>query len=329
VTQATVEKTARPVSSRVIEFRTRMATAASIPPQEPTQQSAPPQPPNWWQKHGTSAQLAAIVVAIVLPLALRAWDHQTANDAELLNARVDSRIENKLNPAVADIKQYLDKQLTPINTKLDDLSTRVGKLEGRFQQLDAGQKSLNARIEKHEAIARLQEDPNEILGTIRNEIHLAQQQNEPLPYRKLVDFKLAIHTFQPTAAEYWRTIADVINYESFLAQLRGNAPDPSRVSHPCEAVTNEGSIHSSNNMIVGYDLENCLVDLDNESFSHLTFVNSVVRYSGGPTHLDNVSFVNCSFVLHLESPVKTRPERELLFALLDAPSQTRVRVTTR
>lgn len=326
---AIVEKTATAASPKVLVFRSHMATAPQIPPEQPAGTGGGGYSP---QRHGNWAQwvspLAAIVACFLTVGTVVHYRNADAS-AKTSDEHVNALIDTKLNPISKDFREELSKQLAPINAKLDDLTTRVGKLEGRFQQLDAGQKNLNARIDQHEAIARIQEDPTDILDTIRGEVRLAAQKKEPLPYSKLVDFKLALHAFPPSTEEYWRTIAELINYQSLLEQTRGHAPDPAKVSRPCFGMTNGDGMLSQSNTQLGGAVANCIVDLDTQQFIGVTFVNSVIRYNGGPTDLRNVTFVNCRFILQIESQKETRPERQLLFALLDTPSQTHVRVTTR
>jgi hypothetical protein len=62
-----------------------------------------------------------------------------------------------------------------------------------------------------------------------------------------------------------------------------------------------------------------------KSFHNVVFKNSVVHYSGGPTTLDGVAFVNCTFILDI-SAKQTPAKPSLLMSLLSSPSQTNVKI---
>ena len=95
------------------------------------------------------------------------------------------------------------------------------------------------------------------------------------------------------------------------------APDPAKISRPCEVLTGD-----HDNIIMG-ESRDCIVDLDTQSFVGATFVDSVIRYRGGSTSLVNVRFINCYFILDL--PPSSAPNN-LLFAVLVSTNQTNVTV---
>jgi hypothetical protein len=265
----------------------------------------------------------------VLALALTLYFRYSESAAKSTDEHVNRLIEDKLQPATKDINANIDKQLVPVNDKLSQLLQEVGELQGRFKQLDSGQKKLGNRIAQQESLSKLL-DPNRILATIRAEIQFAEKEDRPLPASDLADYKNAVLAVHPSSAvEYWTTVAAIINYQSMLNQMSGEAPDPKEVSRPCLGVTNGGGDISFGNTFRGGLISNCIVDLDRESFSDVTFKNSVIRYNGGPTKLANVTFVNCTFILNIKAQDISTPEsRNLLLALLNSPDQKEVRIST-
>jgi len=280
-------------------------------------------PRRWKPEYGTYAQALAAAVA-VLALALTLYFRYSESAAKSADEHVDKLIEDKLKTATKDINSSIEKQLGPVNDKLSKLILDVGQLQGRFQQLDSGQKKLGNRIAQQESLSKLQ-DPNRILATIRAEIQSAVAEKRELPSSELADYRNAIHALPPSAANYWVTAAAIINYQSLLNQLSGEAPDPATVSKPCGMLTSGNGMMSFGNTFSG-SLQRCIVDLDNQTFRNVTFQDSIVRYHGGPVSLINVSFVNCRFVLAISgaSP-PARPE--LLFTILDSSDQKTVTVS--
>jgi hypothetical protein len=310
-------------SPKVLVFRTRMSAQAPLPPSEPEQQ------PNWHdpQRHGNFSQIiTAIIASVALLVAaggfiFNVWSRHSDKEGQSTDEHTSVLISKQLDPAIDKVNGHIDNKVDPLSHKIDDLSDRVSRIEGSMGKRLS---HLENRVDQHEALARIQEDPDEILGTIRDEIRLAQETKEEIPYLKLADFKLAIHALAPSAEDYWKTAAEIINYQSLLDQLHGQAPDPRAISGPCLGVTTSGTMMSDHNTYRGAIIQNCIIDLDTNTFISTEFKNSVVRYHGGTTTLANVRFTNCRFILDL--PRLALPERNLLFAILDAPNQTRVTI---
>jgi len=186
-------------------------------------------------------------------------------------------------------------------------------------------------LEQNEALARVRKDPDDTLDGIRKTLQVAEATEREIPYGKLVDIKLAVRSLPVSAADYWKTVAEIINYESFLNQTRNHAPNPAKVSKPCLSYTNgNGSdVSIRNNSLVGGTLLNCVVDLDTHSYENVVFQDSVVRYHGGPVSLRNVLFLNCAFRVEIAADAPpVSPERDkLLLALIEPIDQRRVRVS--
>lgn len=270
----------------------------------------------WW-KSQVLVQWVAIIVLAVVSL----WPHFSDSAAKTSDEHVGNLIEGRLQPAVKDMDSYVDRQLVPINGQLANLNQEVGQLQGRFQQLDSKQKKLTDQIAEQGALARL-EDPRRILATIREEIQMAEQVNRPLQKSDLADYRMALQGVSTSTADYWTTVAAVINYQSLLNQMSGEAPDPATVSGPCPLVGPNSHDESINSL----PIRNCVVSLDANAFENVTITDSVVQYRGGPVSLRNVRFVNCLFELRLATPPVAAPSKDLILALLGSSNQQTIEI---
>jgi hypothetical protein len=270
--------------------------------------------------HGNWAQWAAILVALVLPFVLKYFDRGASREAETFALRVDKRIDDKLGPAVEKIDDHIDKKVDPLSEKIDRLSDRVSRLEGpltrRVSDLEKNSKQQNS-------LAKLI-DPARVLATIRVEIQMAQGSGKILPVSDRTDYRNAVQALPPTAHEYWATVTAIINYESYVNQMSGEAPDPSKISRPC--MGGGGSIFIGN--VVSGAYSDCIVDMDTNVFENATFRDSVINYQGGPVTLANVRFINCRFNLHLASAPQTPAQNQFLRTLLQSPDQRVIKVST-
>lgn len=274
---------------------------------------APPTaPPTLWQRHGNTAQMGAFIVAIVLG-AWNIWNHYTEANAKTTDEHTKALIGDQLTIALKPLSEAINSKTDALGLKIEGLSGRVSRIEGSLGNRIS---TLESRADQQTSLARLL-DPNRILATIRTEIELAETKGVSLPQPTMVDYRNAVQALPSSANSYWETIAAIINYQSKLNQMSGEAPDPATVSRPCFGLTNSGNFQSSGNSMMGQGVRNCIADLDTNKFEDVTFVNSVIRYNGGPTSLINVKFINCRFILNL--PAKTRlASSPFLLALLEA-----------
>ena len=299
-----------------------------LPPLIDTEEDMPPKkadpPPTFFQKHGTTAQWIAAFVTLLIGagnIYLITHYRSTDSQSKASDEHINSLIDNKLGSTEQRIDQHTDEQVGKLTQQLNSLSERVGNLYGLLGRVS----KLESDTSKNQSLARLI-DPNRILATIRTEIELAENKSVPLPQTTLVDYKNAIQTLPNSARSYWETVAAIINYQSKINQLSGKAPDPARVSQKCLFLTSDPNIHISNSEVGNDTYTNCIVDLDaGVAFSHIVFRDSVIRYSGGPTHIDNVRFVNCNFQLNVQTK-KAPVNIEMLLALLNSPNQTSITV---
>ncbi len=336
--QGIAERNPAAVPPKVLVFRTRMGVPVSTPPDgseaNPTGFHAPTHG-NWAQ--WVSAAIAGIaLLGVFANVALTFYFHYAAGQAQISDEHTDSRIDAKLTPAVKAINDGDGRRFDGVADQIGKLNDRMARVEQRLDDLHADlkkqsleQEQVLHRLNQNEALARLRVDPSDTLDKIRRDLQVAEAKKEEIPYGKLVDYKAAVHGLPPSAADYWRTVAAIINYESFIEQTRGHAPNPATVSHPCPMTTASPSF--TNNLISGYVFMGCIVDLDTSTtaFDAVTFVNCVVRYHGGKVAIRNVQFKNCTFQLDIsEEAPPVVPERDrILLAMLDAPTLRDVTVT--
>jgi hypothetical protein len=307
-----------PSPGKLLVFPSRMSTPP-IPevPEPPVQHT-------WWQRHGTTAQLVTSVVAIVglfLNLGVTLWVRSTQTASTVTDEHTNTLIEAKLKPDLKDATLPLSSQIGDLGRKIDSLSDRVSRIEG---SLGSRISSLETKADRQASLGRL-ENPGRTLALIRQEIENAYARERILSESTLVDYRNALQTVPPSTFEYWATVAAVVNYQSKMNQMAGIAPDPMKVSKFCGGLTNGNGINNHNNFYRGEVFRNCIVDLDTDTFQEVEFKDSVVRYSGGEVHLNDVNFVNCRFILKIAE--RTKPANApLLLALLKSDDQKEIRI---
>jgi hypothetical protein len=279
-------------------------------------------------KHGNWAQWAAVLLALVnIALYLSTRSEQKASISS--DDHLQKAIGEKFDPFKAELERKFEK----IDGQFADLSGKIGHVQGQMDELNAragklatSQDELRRRVDGQEAVTRVI-NPNRIFATIQGEIEMAEKERRPIPPSELADYKLALlslpsnkgASIQPNASShFWITAAAIINYQSRLNQLGGNAPDPEKVAKPCIPP------NWRHNLIQG-GFRDCVVSLDTNSFRDVTFVDSVIIYKGGGAVLDNVTFVNCAFKLDLPSGSQPK-ELPLMTALLESTDQKKIEV---
>jgi hypothetical protein len=316
-----LKKQTRQNPAKLLVFPTRMGT----PPQNPDTNGRRGHDP---QRHGNFAQIGTGIVAILAfligcaTLFMTIYFHHSDAVAKTTDEHINGLIDSKLTPAKTEINAKIDTKADELGKKIDALSNKISYVDGK---LGIQISELKTKTEQQASLARLQ-DPNRTLTLVRAEIESAEKNGRQLPESTLVDYRNAVRELPVSANEYWTTLALIINYQSKLNQMSGEAPDPAKVSKPCMGLTNQGNIHSFGNLYSNETFSNCIVDLDNETFRQVTFMNSVIRYSGGNATLAGVRFVNCRFILKLAA--NTKPAGSpLLMALLEAGDQTTIKIT--
>ena len=273
------------------------------------------------QKHGTWAQWVAPAITLligIIMVSLQVHYRNVDSSVKSSDEHINTLIRNEIDPEKKDINGHIDK----LGEKIDGLSERVARLEGPLTKRVS---ELEHRTDQQVSLSKLI-DPNRILGTIRAELQVAQANGKVLPVSDLNDFRNAVQALSPSAHEYWKTVAAIINYQSAINQMTGNAPDPTKVSHVCLGLTAGTGGNNSYNFV---PISNCVLDLDttNDLLSNLVIKNSVIRYHGGTVRLMNVTFINCAFILDISDSPQVPAHPEVLRALLDS-DQKRVTLST-
>lgn len=302
------------------------------------------QSPQHWPLSAQIATAAACLAAIAT--ALYAWDTHRATS---LQERVTNIQERKttVDDTVAMVTQAIDSsskirsidetlhkmdgRVIKLETWRDDvLDPRLKKLRLEQESLREGQATIKKQLERNEALVKLT-DPSRVVALIHAELDFARNSGRPLAASQLVDYKAALRGISSSAADYWAILAATINYQSFLDQISGHAPDPARLSRVCPIFTEDPRF--TNNLIVGpptgLPVRNCVVDLDTSNvLENIRFIDCVVRYNyKRPPSFRKVWFINCNFELGSPQSNDLPADRTaLLRALLDSPNQTEVTI---
>jgi hypothetical protein len=273
----------------------------------------------FWQKYGTMIAAAITVCASIgLPL----YFHYSASNSAVMDEHTNILIGAKLEPAKQEINGHIDAKTGELSTQIGALSQRVAHIEG---SLDKRVSNLETRTDRQSSLARLM-DPNRALALVRAEIEMAETKGKPLGASTLADYKNVVLELPSSSYQYWTTVAAIINYQSKLNQMAGEAPDPNKVSKPCVGLTNGGRFHASGNAFINLHVSGCYIDLESAALVDSVIENSVVRYYGGPTNLKNVTFVNCTFLVNFAPTTKPSKSSPLVLALLNSPKQSSVTV---
>jgi hypothetical protein len=307
-------------SSKVLVFPRHMAKAN--PASSQPDASRPSVPPVGFnpQRHGTFAQWAAVVMSVGAIVASICFG--------LSNRSLTERYHNEANQATTSdehTKLLVDERVQPkldkIYDRLNQLGQQFGELRGMLGKNTQAQDMLRQRLEQQVALANMT-DPKRVdraVAIIRTEIEKARSSKKSIP---VAEYRAALRDLPDTANGYWKTVAAIINYQSFLDQKVGLAPDPKSVAHWCPGLT-AGS--GGDNVYNGQPISNCILDLDttHNDLENLTIRNSVIRYHGGPISVHNVVLMNCYFELDL-TRAPNPSETQLLRAILDSPEQKTV-----
>ena len=305
-----------------------MGASNSIPPPQSNQGFHPP-------THGNYAQWATVIAALlfgVANLCLTIYFHHSESASKSSDEHINSLIGDSI-----------DKKLTPIVNQLADLGTRVGKLEGRFEQLDADQKRLT----------KIQ------LNKLSVQLALTKQSHRPMNVATLISLGESVAGFsnstdQGVSQLAWRTRLQIIDYRSFLNTAVAPKPgtrdlidlehgrsedlyvelDARKIPDAQTAkfgyvgfgkvfpagspegalflrIGNEDKANATTQHFylgaIGFELK-----LDGYHIRNAIINGARIVYSGGPLILENVYFVNCTF----EMP-PTPQSQELANAILD------------
>jgi len=147
-----------------------------------------------------------------------------------------------------------------------------------------------------------------------------------IPPDRVAGYKAVLLSVPRETAGYWITVNAVVNFESEMRQMYGLVPDPTKVAKRCITTGEGGNIFEGIGGAGGWQISECIVDLETNVFMGITFVNCVVRYRGGLLRLSDVRFVNCRFIIESTAD-PSAPAQRLLYAILSSRDQSNIRVT--
>lgn len=88
----------------------------------------------------------------------------------------------------------------------------------------------------------------------------------------------------------WQTALTLLNYRSTLNSVTASPPPQDCLELPKDA---NGIIAN----VLNGTFDHCSQTLDHIAWKDIVFKNSIIMYHGGPTVFENVTFVNCQFIL--------------------------------
>lgn len=295
-----------------------------IQPTPPPPGQQPPWNPHWY---GNLAQWVAPAVTLIIGIisvSLLVHYRNVDSSAKSSDEHINSLIDSRLNPAVQAINDNIDKKLVPVLSQLTDLAARVGRLEGRFEQLDAVQKRLtklqldklsaqitsarqNKTIIDPATIERLGENVQAFVDDREPQISASAWH----AFIQLADYRTTLNqgVAQPlvTAATRtqpnWGIQVKVLDPKIMVFGISydGNRLVPFQQAaryEPMEPLTGpfEPQQHGPEFFVVsGRGVE---LILDGFRLKNVVIHDMQVSYDGGPLTMENVYFVNCTFVIN-------------------------------
>ncbi len=275
--------------------------------------------PFWKQQwFGTLAQWAVVCTALSLSLAGRFSDHASQDFA----LRVDKRIDDRLGPTASSI---------------GSLTERIAKLEGKMEML-----RLKSAASDPTSRSNIKEATEALASAKQNKLPL-----DPGLFKETGSKFISAAAKQPEA---WRAVQQYLAYRSFLntdlklesAKLEVTTktstyretvtvlPDPQHPElHPVFQLLYVGGHAAPEESArlerldspqpVESGLKFFLIDgghdtivLDGEYMKNVIIRNADVKYDGGPVVLENVYFLNCTFVSFRLTPNSSRLSEALL-----------------
>jgi hypothetical protein len=260
----------------------------------------------WWQRNGNTAQWCAVIVALVGvfgSMTLTLWFHHTEHEAKSSDEHTNSQIDAKLQPAIKQIGDDIDKKLSPITNDLSTLKLDMAGLKARMEQLNT---DLNRST-------KLQ------LDKLSEQITMARKSGKVGDVSKLREigydlFSLSAANEGNNSAHAAQVANELLGYYSFSVQTDAFVKAIEKYGFVFHAANREqecikggpalGPPHA---LIRDAIWENCTIRLDNAlehsvAFEGNLFRNVTVVYAGGHVILNNVAFVNCTFELAINEP---------------------------
>jgi hypothetical protein len=313
------------IDRRVLEFPKRMATPNTTPNPRETSGWNP-------QAHGNVAQWAAVIMsgcALLASVFLPLWFHHTASQAQATDDHVNLLIEAKL---------------TPVNKGISDLAEKIGKLQGRFEQLDSEQKkATKLQLNKLSAqIAILQKSKTKLdqraVAQLGDSILAFVSSSDPQISKlsrqtavKLADYRTILNE---DAVSHTIKAAKSVSHEGYPyfdveARAVGGGIgklvvciDKTKTVPFSEAARYERIGSPNPTGLPGYEYVvvsgiGTEIRLDGHRLKNVIIHDVDVVYEGGPLIMENVSFVNCMF----RFPSNLTPNADqLTAAILSSPA---------
>jgi hypothetical protein len=305
-----------------------------------TKSLTPPiRPLGWRERYGTYAQCVVAAVAI-FGLFLGIWNQKAAHDEQDFKYRVDARIDEKLKP---------------VNTKVDDISEKLAKVESALQGIRSNL-DLLLRKELKIAASLPQSQFNKNLDAVKTDLELAQKTSIILDRSVISELKTKIVLANKTEPNAWSVVLTLISYRS----LTINNPAPSPLRKPISPgfgmhidirSSPTGELRAPIVMLCGFttpdkaalyeeitpspetppiehsekdSAEYAMVDLlgqttrlDGMRLKNIILRNAHIVYNGRSVNLENVYFVNCTFEFERDPTTQ-----QLAAKLLESPSTT-------
>jgi hypothetical protein len=277
--------------------------------------AAAPRAVDWWNRPLVSAIIGGLVVLAIGGIVGGIWVHASRDSATLIADEITRQLDQRAGKDADNLSNRISaevgKQLGPIHQQLEGLNQDIGKIKDNLHiALAHPPRSLSLQ-------AFVGMDPKAFaasLPQLRKELEQASPQSVPRPDETLVRaVAQKLGQANSGASEYWPTVGAMITYTSQLRTKSGINPSTihlrhcSEVSGPMSRMTFDGSTDGK--------AFSCDLTLDNADLSDSTISNAVVRFSGGPSKLSNVRFVNCLFLVTLpQSPIT--PARTIAKELL-------------
>jgi len=272
-------------------------------------------PPNWWQRAATIIALCAFGLAF--------YTHHS------LDVKNDVKIE-----ATDQLKEPL-KQIGEIAGDVKEIKGKLEVLDPLIRELTIKRLSEVGNLNSKDLVARLPE--------LRHLATIAKTESvtvKPETVEKVGKTLIAVGT-----PDTWSAAIDFLNYKSFLnvslsvavksvvgtgdlitqydiTAPSGLTPAKLRVAgavprEQAAKILRIGQTDPNTSTPLGNDwiiAENGAFTLDNMQLKKVIFRNVLIEYSGGPLQMQDVYFLNCTFVVH-QQPNGER----LVAAVLERP----------
>ena len=202
-----------------------------------------------------------------------------------------------------DITMEVTAQLVPIQDKLQKMAEDIAKIKGADGIAQGSAPSLpGSALQKFAKMD--QAELSHQLAKVADAVSEAQKKGA------VVDNLDSVAAVQKTLSvlpldtpDAIRATSAIINYASFVREKKGLFPNVETVrAKPCQFINlGDGPINVIRFEVARATLGGCGQRPDGLSLKDVTFQNAILTYNGGAIVLENVTFINCLFVISLPS----------------------------